>query len=1067
MLFPSQSSMLHRLFIVTVVCAGLLPASGQINVLTYHNDFYRTGQNTNETVLTPANVNTNTFGLLFAYPVDGQIYGQPLYVSGLSIPGQGTHNVVFVATMHDSVYAFDADSNMGTNGGLLWHVSLGTSAVTPNSDFGNRYGAYHDIRPEVGIVGTPVIDLAAGTLFLSAFTHEGTQYIQRVHALNLATGTEQPNSPIVVSASIRGTGVGSSGGVLNFDSMNNGLQRVALTLAGGIVYVVYGGFADTNPYHGWLLGFDEHTLLQLTNYIFNTTPNSTTAAWGANAGEGGLWMGGNGPSVDINTNLFVMVGNGIFNANTNGSEYADSFLRLSTTGGLSVADYFTPHDQATLAANDTDLGSGGPVLLPDEAGSVAHPHLIVGAGKAGVIYLVDRDAMGHYNSNNDTQIVQTVSGAIGGVFSTPAYFNHRIYYQPVGDHLKVLSISNAVLSTSVLSQSPGTIGFPGATPSVSANGTNNAIAWVLDNGAVTSGSPSGPTVLHAFNAYNLAQELYNSHQAGSRDTASYAVKTTVPTIVNGKVYVGGASALSVYANFNFSNTFIAIATQPTNAVGVQSVSATFAIGATAGYVGGFTNGATPPPLGYQWQSAPAGSGIFTNIPGATANPLNTPFLRLSDNGEQFRVVLTTSGSAVTSAVATVSVVRNTAPPLPVRVASVNSSGTSLTVAFSQPLDPTTAQTTANYNFSTGNLTPSSATLDATGTNLTLATASALPASTPITLTITNVRSLAGIPVPPGTSITFSFTAAASPDYAATILADSPLAYWRLNEAAAPTAFDATGAHNGTYAAAATPGANGPRPPLFNGFEAANTAVETFVSTASSYVSVPFGSLGTNTVTFSAWLYPLGTQASWSGLLVTRGGSGTSGGMNYNSQQMLAYTWNNNSSATYNFVSGLTIPSNQWSLVAMVIYPNQAILYLGTTNSLRSATNVLAHTSDVFGNNWQIGSDNSSGANDGSRTFNGLIDEVAVFTKSLPPARISAEYVAAFQGGSQLTNLTVSPNTLQFTSVDAVNGQVVLQWLGVATLEESTSVTGPWSPSAYQNPPVIAPLSGNRFYRLHR
>ena len=294
------------------------------------------------------------------------------------------------------------------------------------------------------------------------------------------------------------------------------------------------------------MGFDEHTLQQLNRYIFNTTPNSTVAGYGANAGEGGLWMGGNGPGVDNNTNLYVMVGNGIFNANTSGTEYADSFLRLSTTGGLAVADYFTPHDQAALAASDTDLGSGGPVLLPDEAGSATHPHLILGAGKAGVIYLVDRDAMGHFNSANDAQIVQTVSGAINGVFSSPAYFNHRLYYQGVGDHLKVLSINNARLSTPALSQSSGTIGFPGATPSISANGTNNAIAWVLDNSAVTSGTPSGPAVLHAFNAYNLAKELYNSKQPGSRDTASYAVKTTVPTVVNGKVYVGGASAVSVF-----------------------------------------------------------------------------------------------------------------------------------------------------------------------------------------------------------------------------------------------------------------------------------------------------------------------------------------------------------------------------------------------------------------------------------------------------------------------------------------------------------------------------------------
>jgi len=1055
----------RRAWLGAVLCAGSLSLTGQVNVLTYHNDFARTGQTTNETVLTPGIVKTNTFGRLFAYAVDGQIYAQPLYVSGLAFPGQGTHNVVFVATMHDSVYAFDGDSNAGANGGLLWKVSLGLSAATPNNDFGNRYGPYHDIRPEVGIVGTPVIDLAAGTLFVDAFTHEGTSYLHRIHALNILNGAEQPNSPMVVRAAIAGKGVGSSGTVLAFDPKNNGLQRPALTLAGGVLYVVYSGFADTNPYHGWILGFDTLTLQQLTNYIFNTTPNSTTAAYGANAGEGGLWMGGNGLGVDAATNLYFMVANGIFNANSGGTEYADSFIHLSTSGGLAVADYFTPHDQATMAANDTDLGSGGPVLLPDEAGSAAHRHLIVGAGKSGKIYLVDRDAMGRFNSLNDAQIVQTVSGTIGGAFSTPAYFNHRLYYQAVGDHLKILSISNATLSASALSQSPRTIGFPGATPSISANGTNNAIAWVLDNGAVTSGTPSGPAVLHAFNAYNLAQELYNSSQAGSRDTASFAVKTTVPTIANGKVYVGGASALSVYGAFNFSNTFIRITAQPTNTVGVQATTVAFAVRAIAGYTGGSTSGPAPT-LSYQWQSAPPGSGAFTNIPGATSNPYITPLLRPSDNGERFRVVLTTPSSAATSTVASVTVMSNTIPPLPVKVAYIDPSGTAVTVAFSEPLDSVSAQTASNYSFMPGNLTPATAALDATGTNLTLTTSAALPQNSAITLTIANVHSISGISVLPGTTITFSFNVSAAGEYFNTVLADKPLGYWRLNEGAGPTAVDATGAHNGTYASAARPGVPGPRPPGLPGFEPVNTAVQTFISTPSSYVSVPFGSLSTNTVTFTAWVYPIGVQESWAGLLMTRG-NGVSGGMGYNNQQMLVYTWDNNSSATWGFVSGLVIPTNQWSLVGMVIYPSQAILYLGTTNGLRAATNVLAHTSDVFGDNWQIGHDNSSGSNDGTRTFNGMIDEMAVFNRSLLPARIAAYYRAALRGGVQVTNSGVAPNTLRFISVQVVSGQVVLQWLGTGTLQEATNVLGPWRVSAYQNDPAIAPISGNRFYRLQQ
>ncbi|HWX19001.1 MAG TPA: chitobiase/beta-hexosaminidase C-terminal domain-containing protein [Candidatus Binatia bacterium] len=536
---------------VTLTTCLTLAASAQVNVLTYHNDFARTGQNTNETILTPANVNTNAFGKLFAYTVDGEVYSQPLYVSGLAIPGQGTHNVVFVTTMHDSVYAFDADSNAGANGGLLWHVSLGTSAVTPNNDFGNRYGAYHDIRPEVGIVGTPVIDLGSGTLYVDAFTHEGSNYVHRVHALSITNGADKPSSPVVVSASIPGSGVGSTNGVLAFDSMNNGLQRPALTLAGGVLYIAYSGFADTDPYHGWLLGFNASTLQQLTNRIFNTTPNATINDWGVHAGEGGLWMGGNGPLVDAATNLFFEVANGPFNVDTNGTEYGDSFMKLSTSNGLAVADYFTPHDQASLASGDTDLGSGGPVLLPDVVGSAAHPHLLLGAGKAGTIYLVDRDNMGHFNAADDSQIVQSVISAIGASFATPAYFNKTIYYQGNGDRLKAFAITNGALSTAPTHRSSTTIPFPGATPSVSANGTNNAIVWVLNNGAVTSGSPSGPAVLHAYDAYNLTNELYNSSQAGARDVAAWAVKTTVPTIANGKVYVGGASALSVYGNATF------------------------------------------------------------------------------------------------------------------------------------------------------------------------------------------------------------------------------------------------------------------------------------------------------------------------------------------------------------------------------------------------------------------------------------------------------------------------------------------------------------------------------------
>lgn len=536
--------------LVLLIPLGLCESSvwGQVvSVLTYHNDNARTGQNTNETVLTPANVRTGSFGRLFSYAVDGQVYAQPLYVPGLAIPGQGTHNVVFVATQHDSVYAFDADSNMGPNGGMLWHISLGTSAATPNNDFGNRYGPYHDIDPEVGITGTPVIDPASGTIYVDAFTHEGTAYFHRIHALNITNGLEQSYSPVTVSASVAGIGVGSKNGVLSFNPQS--LQRPALTLAGGILFVAYSGFADTDPYHGWVIGFQARNLQQLTNYVFNTTPNATTATDGPNAGEGGLWMSGNGLSADSNNNLYLEVGNGSFNANVaGGTEYGDSFVKLSTSSRLAVADYFTPFNQASLSAGDQDLGSGGPLVLPDSVGSAAHPHLIVGCGKEGKIYLLDRDNLGHYNSVSDSQIIQEIANAVpGGTWSSAAYFNNLIFYHGSGDVLRSFKITNGLLGTSPASQSTTSFGFPGATPSISANGTNNAIAWVIQS----DGYPGGAAVLHAYNAYNLGQELYNSSMAGAKDVPGGAIKFTVPTIANGKVYVGAQSALSVFGSGTF------------------------------------------------------------------------------------------------------------------------------------------------------------------------------------------------------------------------------------------------------------------------------------------------------------------------------------------------------------------------------------------------------------------------------------------------------------------------------------------------------------------------------------
>ncbi len=522
----------------------------RVPVLTYHYDNTRQGQNTNETLLTPANVNTASFGKLFSYAVDGYVYAQPLIVNNLNLPGKGVRNVVFVATMHDSVYAFDADSNSDTNGGLLWKTNLGIASLSPTVEFGARYhpGVGNlDIVPEEGMTGTPVIDPATGTIYLDAFTREvvtgvSTNYFHRLHALNITNGNEQPYSPVVVAASVPGRGVGGNGTVVTFSAIQH-MQRPALTLAGGILYVAYGSHDDTDPYHGWVLGYNPTNLTLSTNYIYNTTPNANSSSFPNNPGEGALWMGGNGLSVDANTNLYFETGNGSFSANTNGGDYGDSFVKLSTSNKLAVADYFTPFNQAALQSADSDLGSGGPLLLPDSVGSTNHPHLIVGAGKAGKIFLLDRDNLGQFNSANDNQIVEGLPGAIGGVWSSPAYWNNRIYYQGNGDVMKAFLITNGLIVVTPESQSTTSYGFPGATPTVSANGTNNGIAWSIQADAYLS---SGPAVLHAYNATNLALELYNSSQNLSRDNPGGAVKMVPPVIAGGKVYVGAQYALSIF-----------------------------------------------------------------------------------------------------------------------------------------------------------------------------------------------------------------------------------------------------------------------------------------------------------------------------------------------------------------------------------------------------------------------------------------------------------------------------------------------------------------------------------------
>jgi PA14 domain/Chitobiase/beta-hexosaminidase C-terminal domain len=511
-----------------------------VSVLTSRNDNGRTGQNTNETILTPANVNTNTFGKLFSYPLDGYLLAQPLIMPNVNIPGKGLHNVVFAATQNNSVYAFDADSNAGSNSAPLWQTSFinPSAGITPlqsaiDLDPSSSPGFY---GPNVGISGTPAIDPATGTIYAVAKTKEVvnnvTNFYYRVHALDVTTGAEKFGGPVVIQGSVPGVGDGFVyPGTVAFDTFRH-MNRPALLFANGTLYVLFTSHQDYPPYHGWVFAYNGYTLQQTG--IFNTTPNGS---------GGGIWQSISGPCADTSGNIYFETGNG--NYDDTHDNYGDTVLKLSGVNGLSLADYFTPYNQLSLNLADLDIGSAGLILLPDSAGSVAHPHLLVAGSKAGVFWLLDRDNMGQFNPDADTQIVQEVSGATHGMWCTPAYWNGAIYYAASGDNLKRFTVSNAAINTTPASQSTSTI--PGnSSPMVSSSGTSNGIVWVLD----TSGSQSSPSILHAYNATNVAVEYYNSSQNLTRDNPGNAVKWTMPTIANGKVYVGSVNGLAVFGNLS-------------------------------------------------------------------------------------------------------------------------------------------------------------------------------------------------------------------------------------------------------------------------------------------------------------------------------------------------------------------------------------------------------------------------------------------------------------------------------------------------------------------------------------
>lgn len=506
------------------------PATGNSNVdvVTYHYDNARTGQTLSETTLNLTNVNAASFGKKGEFTADGKVDAQPLYLSQVNVNGQ-KKNVLYAATEHDSVYAFDADSVNGMTASFLWKVSLLGSGETTSDTRGCG-----QVTPEIGITATPVIDRSRNAIYVVAMSKDSSgNYFQRLHALDLSTGQELFSGPMTIRATYPGTGDNSTAGMVAFDAKQY-KDRAGLLQIGGTVYVMWSSHCDIRPYTSWVMAFDAGTLAQTA--VLNLVPNGS---------EGGIWMSDTAAAADSAGNIFFLEGNGDFDTSLNvqgfpaNGDCGNCFVKLSSNSGLTLSDYFTPRNTVAESAADADFGSGGAILLPDlkDAGGNTK-RLAIGAGKDAIIYVADRDNMGKFNPNAD-QIYQEVQGQLaGGVFAMPAFFNGTVYFAAVGDTLKAFSVVNARLSGTPSSQSAQQYPYPGATPAVSANGTANGIVWAVENGSTG--------VLHAYDASDLTKELYNSNQAaGGRDHFSDN-KFITPVIANGRVYVGTTNSVAVF-----------------------------------------------------------------------------------------------------------------------------------------------------------------------------------------------------------------------------------------------------------------------------------------------------------------------------------------------------------------------------------------------------------------------------------------------------------------------------------------------------------------------------------------
>ena len=521
----------------TTTLAFAAPAHAQSAVSTSQYDNARTGATVTETTLTPANVNATTFGKLGTYKVDGAVYAEPLYVPAVPIPGKGTRNVLFVATEHDTVYAFDADK---PGDSPLWQVSfLNEKArieTVPARDANCPF-----ISPEIGITSTPVIDMKTGTLYVLARTMVSrtlghNEYPHTLHALAITTGAEKFGGPKGITATSRGKGDGSSSGQIDFNGLREN-PRAALTLTSDALYIAWASACDVDPYHGWIMAFDPSTLERKA--ALDLTPDGS---------EGGIWQSDTGPAADADGNIYIAVGNGTFDANTEGSDgtgatggadWADSLLKVKLDGSkLTINDSFTPFDQENLSKNDWDLGASGPSLLPDQ---LTEPrHIIVQPGKNGEVYVLNRDKLGGYGKGRDAILQRFTAGQ--ACYTAPAYWNARVYIACEQRPITAYAIEKGQLRPA----ETGAVKFinPGATPTISANGNKDGIVWAI--ATKTWNGPAQPAILYAFDAAKLGAPLYTSEQNASRDRAADATRFVIPLVANGRVYFGGRGALNVY-----------------------------------------------------------------------------------------------------------------------------------------------------------------------------------------------------------------------------------------------------------------------------------------------------------------------------------------------------------------------------------------------------------------------------------------------------------------------------------------------------------------------------------------